>query len=81
MPTVPNEKQASSLRRYFVEYVVLGLCVAVVTLFGMYYNLNRFITTTILDDKARESTIIEKNTEALQMIYFLHPQKENKDEK
>lgn len=79
--SVPNEKQASSLRKYFVEYVVLGLCIAVVTLFGMYYNLNRFITTTILEDKARESAIIEKNTEALQMFFSIHPKNESKDEK
>jgi len=62
---IPTEKQASSLRRYFFEYVVLALVIAVITLFGMYYNLNRFIADTLLNNNVKMETVIERNNDLL----------------
>lgn len=62
---LPTEKQASSLRKYFIEYTVLALCICVVVLFSLYYNLNTFITKTMMDDKLRMERVIERNTDYL----------------
>jgi hypothetical protein len=63
-----NEKQARSFRNYFMEYAVLFLIVSVVTLFGLYYNLNQYIMSTVMTDKAQQSIVIERNTQALQLL-------------
>lgn len=62
---IPNEKQASSIRKYFIEYTVLFLVACVITLFALYYNLNQFVTKTLLDDKINTERIIERNTDVL----------------
>jgi hypothetical protein len=54
---IVNKRNASALRRYFIEYTVLFLTAAVVTLFWMYNNLN----TKIVD---LQTTIIQENTKA-----------------
>lgn len=63
-----DEKKANSFRQYFMEYSILFLVACVITLFGLYYNLNQFVMERVLQDKAAESIIIEKNTEALQLL-------------
>lgn len=63
--SLPTEKEAVSLKKYFVEYTVLVLLIAVVTLFGLYYNLNNFIQDTLIKDKMRMEQVIERNTDAL----------------
>ena len=65
---IPSEDKVSSIRKYFIEYTVMFLVACVVTLFGLYYNLNKFVTETLIQDKIKAEQVIEKNTEAL---YFL----------
>jgi hypothetical protein len=65
---LPSEKQASGFRKYFMEYTILSLVVAVITLFGLYYNLNKFVVETVLNDKIRTEQIIERNTDAIQLL-------------
>lgn len=63
-------KTAKGMREYFKEYVIMGLCVAVITLFGLYYKLNNFIVDTLTDHTSKMEVIIEKNTEAIQLLSF-----------
>lgn len=58
-----TEQKASSLRRYFYEYVVIALVVAVCTLFGLYYNLNNFINKTLIDIVQHSNSVIERNND------------------
>lgn len=60
-----TEQTASGFRKYFMEYTVMALVVAVITLFGMVYNLNRFISDTLLTTIVKQETTIERNTDAL----------------
>lgn len=72
--SLPTEKEAISVRKYFVEYTVLFLLAAVITLFGLYYNLNEFVTKTLMEDKLRAERIIERNTD---VISYLKTNKNN----
>jgi hypothetical protein len=63
-----SERQSASFRKYFMEYTILVLVVAVITLFGLYYNLNRFVLTTVLNDKIRTEQVIERNTDAINIL-------------
>lgn len=65
---LPTEKQTSSVRKYFVEYTVLFLVICVITLFGLYYNLNDFIVKKLFDNTVKMESIIERNTDALQIL-------------
>lgn len=58
---LPNEKQVSNLRRYFIEYTVLGLTAATVYLYVQVNSLNVYI-------RDKQSEIIMKNTETLEQI-------------
>ncbi len=65
-----TEQRVSSFRAYFMEYTILFLVAAVITLFGLYYNLNDFVTKQIMSDKAKDAVIIEKNTQVLQLLIY-----------
>jgi hypothetical protein len=55
--SIVNQKNASMLRRYFIEYVILFLTLSVITLFYLFLNLNnKFIDF--------QTTVIQKNTES-----------------
>lgn len=64
-----DTKTAKGFREYFKEYIILSLCVCVITLFGLYYNLNSFIIKTLSDNNTKMEIIIEKNTEAIQLLH------------
>ena len=55
----------SSLRKYFVEYVVIALVGCTVYLFLAFNNLNQFIRTQLITDKEKLIEVVQKNTEAL----------------
>jgi hypothetical protein len=57
MTAIVNQKNASGLRRYFIEYTVLFLTAAVVVLFYMYVGLSNKVVEL-------QTTVIQKNTEA-----------------
>lgn len=65
---IVEEKQLKSMREYIKEIVIMGLVVAVVTLFKLYYNLNDFVIHTILEDKVKTELIIERNTDVIQAL-------------
>jgi cell division protein FtsL len=52
-----NTKNASALRRYFIEYTVIFLSLSVITLFYMYRDLNNKIIDI-------QNTIIQENTKS-----------------
>lgn len=54
---VVNQKNASALRRYFIEYTVLFLTCSVITLFYMYHSLNEKIVVL-------QTTVITENTKS-----------------
>lgn len=58
---LPTEKQASILRKYIMEYVIVCLTIAVIYLFVLYQNLNAFITEKFVP-------VIEKNTAVIQNL-------------
>ena len=62
---LPNEKQISYVRKYFVEYTVVMLVVAVVYLFCKYNALQQFVTNELLSHTVKMEQIIERNTDAL----------------
>jgi hypothetical protein len=63
-----SEAKASSLRKYFYEYVVIALVIAVCTLFGMYYNTNNYIVHTLTDVVSKTNSVVEKNTDVIQNL-------------
>jgi hypothetical protein len=63
-----DTKTAKGFREYFKEYVIMALCICVITLFGLYYNLNNYIIHTLSDRTEKMEIIIEKNTEAIQLL-------------
>lgn len=63
-----TEAKAMGLRKYFYEYVVIALTIAVMTLFGLYYNLNNFIIHTYNETLNHSSNVIDKNSEVLQTV-------------
>jgi hypothetical protein len=63
-----SEAKASSLRKYFYEYVVIALVIAVVTLFGMYYNLNNFVVHSMNDVINHNTNVIEKNNDIINSL-------------
>ena len=60
-----TEQGAQSVIRNLYGYVVLALCVAVITLFGLYYNMNRFIENELMSANMKMQAIIEKNTDVI----------------
>lgn len=71
MAVIPeiSEQKASSLRRFFYEYVVIGLTIAVVVLFGLYYNLNNQINHILLDTIQRSNLSIERNNDLINKTF------------
>lgn len=63
-----NEKTARSFQQFPYGYVVLGLCIAVVTLFGLYYNMSQFIIKDLMENSNKMQVVIEKNSEILQLF-------------
>lgn len=63
-----NSRSAKGFREYFKEYVIMALCICVVTLFGLYYNLNNFIIHELVEHTTKMEIIIEKNTQAIQLL-------------
>lgn len=57
MENIMTHKNASILRRYFVEYTVLFLTASVVVLFYMFVSLNKRVLEL-------QTTVIQKNTES-----------------
>lgn len=66
--TLPTEKQASLLRKYIMEFIVINLCIAVVYLFGLYHSQNRFINETMAKQNAEMIKVIERNTFIIQNV-------------
>lgn len=71
---------APGLRKYFTEYIVLGLTGAVVYLFFSYRDLNSYIRENLSTMNAEQRTTIEKNTETLRDLktYLITEQNKNK---
>lgn len=61
-------KSVKSFREYLKEYVIIGLVVAVITLFKLYYNLNDYVINTLTEMNTRSEIIIDHNTNALQLL-------------
>lgn len=57
MENIMTHKNASILRRYFVEYTVLFLTASVIVLFYMFVSLNKRVLEL-------QTTVIQKNTES-----------------
>jgi hypothetical protein len=55
----------SLVRKYFFEYVVIALVVAVVTLFKMYINMNNFIQGELKEMVIKTTVTIEQNNNLL----------------
>lgn len=60
-----TEAKAKGLRNFFYEYVIIALTIAVITLFGLYYNQNSFILHLMSDTISRNTTVIERNNDYL----------------
>lgn len=63
-----TEQKYSILRRYFTEAVVLGLTVAVVTLFYMYIDMNNYIRENMSTVLGETKDALKRNNEALEKI-------------
>ena len=61
-----SEKTAGAFRKYFIEYVVLALTIAVITLFGLYKNLNDFVTNQLMERIQKNTNVIEQNNYIIQ---------------
>lgn len=57
--------QPGALRKYFFEYTVIALAVAVVTLFKMYIDMNEFIKHELRDMVIKSTVTIEANNTLL----------------
>lgn len=66
MTEIITQKQATGLRKYFYEYVVIALVLAVITLFGLYYNLNNFITQSLMQTINQTNITIQRNSDIIQ---------------
>lgn len=64
----PSEKQLIGLRKYIFEYVILCLTIAVIYLFTLYTQLNKFVTDSMARQQERMITVIEKNTAVIQNL-------------
>lgn len=58
---IPSEKQASGLRKYFIEYAVLFLVSSVIVLFYLYISLSKQVMEI-------QTNVIQQNTEALHIF-------------
>ena len=58
-------KAVKTLRGYFVECVIVGLVIAVVTLFKLYLSLQTFITHDLMDSTIQMERVIERNNDLL----------------
>lgn len=73
------EVKPSSLRKYLVEYVVLGLVGAVLTLFYLYLDLNNYIRKDLTRQNIETQAVILKSNEAI--AEFLNTQKQKQNAK
>lgn len=58
-------KTVKILREYLRECVILGLVIAVVTLFRLYSNLQTFIMKDLMDNNSKMEQVIERNNDLL----------------
>lgn len=65
---LPSERQLTGIRKYIFEYVIVCLSVAVIYLFSLYTNLNRFIFDTLSKQQEQMIIVIEKNTAVIQNL-------------
>lgn len=65
---LPDVKTVSNLRKYFIEYSVLGLAASVVTLFYMFNNLNTYIRSELVRNQQIAIEAIKENTESNKSI-------------
>lgn len=63
-----SQKTATGVRKYFYEYVVIALTIAVITLFSMYISMNKFITTELLKNSTQMVEALQRNSDILQII-------------
>lgn len=60
-----NRTNASILRKYIYEFAIIGLSVAIVTIFWQMNSLNTFIREKLMQDNNDNRKAIEQNTNAL----------------
>lgn len=60
-----NIEQGKIVRRYFYEYVVVALCVAVTTLFYFYHDLTKFVQEDLMNSNKTMQQVIQRNTDAI----------------
>lgn len=53
------------LRKYIYEIALIALASAVVTLFLMFNDLNKFIRDSLIQDRTRLEITVENNTKAI----------------
>lgn len=56
---MPDEKKASALRRYLVEYVIMALAGAVIWLFVAFIKLNDYVRTDLLQRQIKNEAVLE----------------------
>lgn len=59
---VPDAKQVSAFRKYFMEYVVIALGAAVVWLFIAFLKLNDYVRTDLLQRQIRNEAALDAAT-------------------
>lgn len=62
---VITENKVSSFRRFFMEYTILALVVAVVTLFALYKNLNDFVVDKIYGQNEKLIEVLQRNSDVI----------------
>ncbi len=62
---IPNEKELNIFQKYFKECVLLSVVAAVIYLFLMTNDLNRYIRDTMTNDKVILIKTIEQNTNVI----------------
>ena len=60
---IPDVKTVSGFRKYMVEYIIMALAAALITLFYMFINLNTYIRTDLLQQQIRATGVMEKSNE------------------
>lgn len=65
---LPVEPKPSQLRKYIYEYALCALAGAVITLFLMFNDLNKFVRTDLLEQNLQMQRTIEKNTSVLYQL-------------
>lgn len=75
----------SSIRNYLYEYVLIGLTIAVSTVFYMLVDLQKFVRNDVIQLNVQQGQTIKDNTNALQQFMnfqrFNSPIKNKPDDK